>query len=1082
MLFARRAGLVAAFVAAVAAVLPARAQIPAASPASLAVPPAPLDLTPEERDWIAQNPSIDVVVVDNRAPYIQRRADGTPSGYVIDMMDLIAQRSGLRWNYQWVATGREALERFRAGTARVTPLAAPSARNAQLGTIPGPFLPAEVVIVTRADVADRSAAQGFAGRRVAIVDGTVPAELLERDVPNAQRAAYPTVLDALRAVSLGEADVAVTWLHEALYHIEANLLANLRVHRDERAARTFLGPGVALREVVLARIMGKALDRISPAERVAVAQRWLPAGTSVLWAPGLAELTPAEREWVQRAGTVRVGYDRDFAPFTRERELGAFEGLGADMLRLAAQKVGLRIIQERGDSFAAVYDAARRGDLDVVAGMARTESRLAAFDFVGPFFSSPTVLVTRIGDAPPWTDLQDIVGTPVGVLREYFLIPQLRSRRPGLQLTEFASQTDLLDALAHRRVGVALGNGTVIQRLIERSYVGRLQVSGVIPDADSELFFGVPRTRPELTRVLAKGFAAITPGEAAELRRRWVFVSVNPGLRWTQVLQWAVPVGLALLLVLATQWYANRRLRLAWRGEADARRDAEAAAQAHRSAEALLHDIASHVPGVVFRYVVGRDGGFEHYYASPGAAEFLGLARVDPTLSILRQVADRVREDHRAACLEAERKSAAEGVAFRVSCPYAHPTRGERWLLAEAVPRRQDDGTTTWTGYVVDASTEHELSVRLAREAESRSLMLASASHELRAPTHTLSVALQSISGAGLAQAEASALAVARQSTRTLAELLNDVLDAARYSSDPVRLRPRSFDLPTLLNEVAGAWRAAAGEKGLGFDLHLAADLPRRVVLDPLRLKQILTNLLSNACKYTPAGRVALDVRRDGPQALRFQVVDTGPGIAPAVQAALFQPYAAGPAGADSPTPPEGSTGLGLSICGRLASMMGGRIEIANAAGGGTVATVVIPIQGARERPSARRGTVLVCDDDPLSRLMMTEMLRRIGFEAEDAPDGVVALERWRRGGIAAVVTDLNMPKLGGRDLIRVIRDVEKREHAAKGPAGGTAIVVCSGSEVVTDRPGMRADAFLMKPVVVEVLAETLSALGVEGN
>jgi two-component system, NarL family, sensor histidine kinase EvgS len=248
-----------------------------------------------------------------------------------------------------------------------------------------------------------------------------------------------------------------------------------------------------------------------------------------------------------------------------------------------------------------------------------------------------------------------------------------------------------------------------------------------------------------------------------------------------------------------------------------------------------------------------------------------------------------------------------------------------------------------------------------------------------------------------------------------------------------------------------------------------------------MRLKQVLTNLLSNACKYTAAGRVWLHVTRDTDGALRFVVGDTGVGIAQGARASLFNPFATADGDA-RPAVPEGSTGLGLAICRQLVTLMGGRIALRSEPGRGTEVTVHVPVPGtpAPTVATARIGDVLVCDDDPVSRLMMTEMLRRSGFGVEDTADGEQALARWRRGGLSAIVTDLDMPGISGHELIRTIRAAE----AEAGKAVTTAIVVCSGSDVPTDAgdsapAGQQHDAYLLKPVEMDTLAQTLRDLGV---
>ena len=247
----------------------------------------------------------------------------------------------------------------------------------------------------------------------------------------------------------------------------------------------------------------------------------------------------------------------------------------------------------------------------------------------------------------------------------------------------------------------------------------------------------------------------------------------------------------------------------------------------------------------------------------------------------------------------------------------------------------------------------------------------------------------------------------------------------------------------------------------------LAPELPERLLLDPVRLEQLLTNLLSNACKYTARGSVSLRVECVATR-LIFSVSDSGAGISADLLPKLFTPYVT--QGADAPPVAEGSTGLGLAICRQLVQRMGGSIALHSEPGRGTVARVELPLR------EPITGTVLVCDDDPTSRLLMSEMLRQKGYPVEEAPDGQRALVRWRLGGIGALITDLDMPSLPGMELIAALRSEEGERSA------GTAIIVCSGSPL----PGGQAepaaavhDAYLMKPVHMQALSEALQRLGV---
>jgi len=566
----------------------------------LSLPAAALELTAAERDWIKAHGDVRVVVVKGVEPFYRvGDGDSPPQGFAIDLLGVAAQRAGLKLRYREVETIADAAKAFAAGEADMSPIAAPSVARQRLLTFPGSLLQVQLVLIARRDTGDLSSAQNFAGRTLGTVAGSAPAELIAAAFPNAKITSYRNNNELVAAVAQGLADLGVAWQHDAVYAIESNLLSNLRVHRLRNVESSYYGPVVSRQQPLLHGILMKALASLTPAERAAAARRWLPAGSAMLWAPEQVLLTPAERDWVQRAGEIRVGYDAAFAPFTMAGPLGAFDGLGAETLRLVAEKAGLRIVQQVGSSFGDIYRRAQAGELNVVAGMARTEQRREAFDFIGPFASAPTALIMRSGDGRRWRSPDDIEHGRLGLLASHFLMQRLQLRNPGLPLVQFDSSEAVLEALAQGEVDAVIGNGVVYGRMIERRYPGRLHVTGVVPDGDSELFFAVPRSQGELARVLQKGFDALTPSETATLERHWLMVSVRPGITWADALRWGGPVALGLAAALVTLLLANRRLQRAAAAEAQARAAAEAANAARgRFLAYLSHELRGTVGSI----------------------------------------------------------------------------------------------------------------------------------------------------------------------------------------------------------------------------------------------------------------------------------------------------------------------------------------------------------------------------------------------------------------------------------------------------------------------------------------------------
>lgn len=559
-----------------------------------------LDLNQAEASWVAQHPVVRVGLTSDFPPYyVQDPQTGQPQGFVMELLNLWAQRSGLRFEYRQLGRMPQVLDALARGEVDMTPFTVP-------GDTPGavlhtrPAYQTSLVLVARRDVPDVSPTAGFAGRRLAVDEGSGVSRLVRERYPEATVQAHPDSESALRAVASGQADLFIGYQAVAVYHIQRLFLANLEMRRNLGPGATPLGPAVRPGLPILRSILDKAVASVSLDEQNRLAGRWLPvASLRVPLAAASAQLNASELAWARQNGRLRVGYDASFAPITLRGELGEFSGYGADLLRLVVQKAGLSIEQERGGSFNEVYEAGQRGELDVIVGMVRTPQRRQHYDFVGPFLSLPTVLFTRRDEPVQVAETRDIGLRRLALLKGHFLIPELRTRHPEIQILELDRQDQVLAAVAEGAAEVGLGNLSVVADLMERRFAGKLLLSGVVRDGDSELYLAVPRSAPALTRVLAQGLAAVNDSEQAELRARWMSRDVPGGLRWRDVLQVVVPAAGVLLGFSALLWLNNRRLRAARSQERLARQQAESATAARsRFLAYLAHELRGSLSGV----------------------------------------------------------------------------------------------------------------------------------------------------------------------------------------------------------------------------------------------------------------------------------------------------------------------------------------------------------------------------------------------------------------------------------------------------------------------------------------------------
>ncbi|MBL9202264.1 MAG: response regulator [Opitutaceae bacterium] len=415
-----------------------------------------------------------------------------------------------------------------------------------------------------------------------------------------------------------------------------------------------------------------------------------------------------------------------------------------------------------------------------------------------------------------------------------------------------------------------------------------------------------------------------------------------------------------------------------------------------------------------------------------------------------------------------------------------------RWRLSHAERERRR------LEALVAERTRDLATARDAAESASRakSAFLAAMSHELRTPLNGVIGYAQLLQGdARLAADQRERIRIVHQSGEHLLRMINDVLDLAKIEAGKIELRPAPFALRELLDDLCAAHQNAAAAKRLAFHRELPADLPAWVEGDAQKLRQVLDNLIGNAVKFTSSGSVTLRVSQSAgsvaqlstlnaqPQGegLSFAVHDTGPGIAAADQARLFQPFEQ----ARTARPNAPGTGLGLAISRALVARMGGTLALASEPGRGSVFSfsVTLPVHAGAPRPETPavagyegpRRRVLVVDDHAVNRSLLTDLLGPLGFVCDEADSGEAALARLTAAGGTwpdLAIVDLRMEGMDGLELTRRLR--------AQPRAAALRVLLTSASVISFDAAEARAagcDDFLPKPFRTADLIEKLGAL-----
>jgi signal transduction histidine kinase/CheY-like chemotaxis protein len=367
----------------------------------------------------------------------------------------------------------------------------------------------------------------------------------------------------------------------------------------------------------------------------------------------------------------------------------------------------------------------------------------------------------------------------------------------------------------------------------------------------------------------------------------------------------------------------------------------------------------------------------------------------------------------------------------------------------------------------------------------SKSEFLAHMSHEIRTPLNGVAGMFDLLRGTELTPIQARYARVGRDAADALMHVINDILDFSKIEAGKVEIEAIEFDLGHLVGSLLELLEPIAKAKGLRLASELPAGLPRRSAGDPTRLRQVLTNLISNAIKFTPAGTVSVRAAigsgaTEDPTVVRLEVVDTGMGIPADRLHRLFESFSQ----VDASTSRRfGGTGLGLAISKRLVELMGGQIGVRSEVGRGTTFWFTVRLGVAQAVPAppplidatGRTGGLhlLVADDNEINRFLAGELLRRSGHTCDLVEDGEAAVNAAAAGSYDAILMDCQMPTVDGLEATRQIR---RREGAGQ----HVPILALTAEAIDGDRERCLAagmDGYVTKPIDVRMLMAALNAV-----
>ncbi|WP_218274948.1 transporter substrate-binding domain-containing protein, partial [Pseudomonas sp. MPR-ANB1] len=900
-----------------------------------------------------------------------------------------------------------------------------------------PYAVDQPVLVTR-EGETRSLSEALAGLRLSLVYHYLPLSEVEKLYPDAIISTYPSYQNALNAVAFDQADVFLGDTISTHYMINKGYLKN--IHMANFGKHEAYGFSFALRrdQHVLLGIVNAVLAAVPTNERESIAKRWS-AGSDILLTDKKLQLTPREERWLKEHPVVKVLVNETFAPLTFFDADGNFRGITADLLELIRLRTGLRFEIQRGRDVHAMIEQVSNHDADIIGAMTPSVEREAQLDFSRPYLENSYVLLTRKEPGAP-SNLEQMAGKRLAITQGNPLHAVLRRDFPLIRLVETSDTFKASELLAQGQVEGAV-NSLVIANYFLSSpmFQDKLQISTSIGTLPATFSLATSRHATELSSILDKALLSIAPDELGVINSRWRGYTAASDSYWRNYhhLIAQIIIGTGLLLLISLTWNAYMRRQIKHRQMAE---------RALNDQFEFMRALVNETPHPI--YVRDRNGLLQT--CNDSYLQVFDAKREDVIGKSVVQIGTALETE--AAQYHADYlRVVAQGDPMILDRPLH--IRGKKltiyhWIL----PYRDSTGEVQGIiGGWIDISERRQLfdELRAAKEQadeanRAKSTFLATMSHEIRTPMNAVIGMLElTLKRADQGHLDRPAIEVAYNSAKDLLELIGDILDIARIESGRLSLAPERVNLKEVIESVVRVFDGLARQKTLSLLLEFKPELEDTdVLIDPLRFKQVLSNLVSNAIKFTERGQVKIKVdvqATEMPQQVELKLVveDTGIGISRDDQLRLFEPFAQAD---NSGHLARSGAGLGLVICRSLCSMMGGQLSLSSVPMVGTQVHVslkmnrLLPVVAADEsKPIAAAPApvlnVLVVDDHPANRLLMCQQLGYLGHQFTAAQHGAAGFQAWRQEHFDLVIADCNMPIMNGYELCRSIREYEQREQ-----------------------------------------------------
>lgn len=931
------------------------------------------------------------------------------------------------------------------------------------------------VFAGRTDVSEKRS-DNLNGVSVAMVYHYLPPQWILQAYPHIKLKMYSSNFSAMGSVSFGQNDLFLGDNISAEFLSGRRVFNNIAIERRAVLEKTQFAFALSRDNTVLLKLLNSVIRAITPEQRQQILSHW-GVKSQMVDKDKTVLFDENELQWRDRHRALRVALEDTNEPYSFFAAGGEPYGINADVLKAVAKITGLELVWYKVDNSAQARELLKKGEVDIAVAV--TDNQLpppSGISYSPTFYRDSYVISSR---AESNINVDELGDKPlrVAVVDKDPIVKVIREQYPQMVPVTSEDAASAFRMLGADKVDIVVVSLAESVFMIDNFYKNQFKIDSVFTNQSLQLSIAMANNKPELLSMISKALASIPPSKMSELGNHWRGQTVIERNFWNkerQQLLFGFLFLSAFLIVLLVWVYWLRNL-IKQRDKAESKLNDQLT---------FMRDLIDGTPLPI--YVRDRTG--KLLLCNSSYNQQLSI----PENVVLGKTVFEIRDAHGewAEELQDTYRQVIESGESIISDRVLRLAQNDYRIIHHwIIPYRTGKGEIIGViGGWYDISERQKHMERLQTDkdhavqaSEAKSTFLTTMSHEIRTPMNVIIGMLElAVKKADAGIVDKYSLNIAANEAQGLLALIGDILDIERAESGYLSLNEQPHNLEQLIASLCRLFEALARRKGLEFSTHFNGTLDFDVLIDPQRFKQVISNLLSNALKFTGRGKITVSATADVISAERLQltmrITDSGIGISDEDKRKLFSRFSRA---SNNQLSSQQSSGLGLLICKTLSEMMGGTLTLESQLGQGTCAIIVLPllrsvvpqtdepVTAVTQTQTSQR--VLIVDDYAANREVLSLQLDSLGHHVTTAVNGLKGLEMWRAGAFDVVITDCSMPVMDGYELTRKIRQEESEQ--GKSPVkiiGLTANAVNEERQKCLEA-GM--DKCLFKPVTLAMLA-----------